>query len=174
MKKAIYILLAIILLSNIVYSGEVKHLELSDENNFVVLNERDAFDFYYNNIKNIVMIKKVQDDQKVDITFFIDIESEKTNSDTNVPYYFTLFKDVHAQVDINKDLEPDILLELTNVNDKEVTLLIKLFDSQENPATGATIEELENSKSISISNILTIVLGLVVLILFYLLIKKRK
>lgn len=177
MKKSVYVLLLIILLSSLVYAGAVKQIELSNEGDYVILNERDAISFNYLDTENLIMVRTVQDENKVDITIFTDTEADQSNSDNAVPSYLTLAKNMNAQLDIDRNKEADVALELTNVNGKEVTLFLKLLEPGDEIASEDSLTQ-EDTQLINMPNILsnsvTGLLILIALVLIYLVFKKRK
>jgi hypothetical protein len=100
---------------NVKAEGTVYNTELSE--GYVTLKERDILEFPWEGQTHRVMVREIGTSNKsVQLTIFI--EGAET------PFYAVISKESYSKLDFDRDDNPDLLIGLTGVNEKDVTLYL--------------------------------------------------
>jgi len=175
MKRLLQVLIIALILIPLASAGEIVHVDVSKEDNFVALNERDVLAFSLKGGEHKLMIRKV-DVKAVDLTMFTDINRPKSNEDDNLPYYFTLkVREETANLDVDKDHENDATVSILDVSGKKVLLSIKEYQEKDTgDVSGNAVKNGFDIKDIGLSSIIWTVLLLVIAVFLLLFVLKKR
>jgi len=169
--KKLLIIAIVLLLIPLVSAGELKTIEITNDDNLVSLNVRDALAFSYAGGDHRLMVRGIAD-KGVDLKLFINIQDDKSNEDSILPYYVTLKekKDI-VNLDLNRDNQKDVTVLVADVSNNKVLINIKKYN-EGIPVAEETAKETGNGLSIG-SIIWTVVLALAAIGLLILVLKKK-
>ena len=175
MKRLLQVLIIALILIPLASAGEIVHVDVSKEDNFVALNERDVLAFSLKGGEHKLMLRKV-DGKAVDLTMFTDINRPKSNEDDNLPYYFTLkVGEETANLDVDKDHENDATISILDVSGKKALLSIKEYQEKDTgDVSGNAVKDEFDIKDFGLSSIIWTVLLLVIAVFLLLFVLKKR
>ena len=170
------IVIIVLMLVPLVNAGEIIHTEITKEDSFVSLKERDALAFSFKDGDHRLFIRDINvDEGGVSLTVFTGVDQAQRDDDKNLPYYFSLRagRDI-ANIDVDKDGENDVIIAILTAKEDGVLLSIKEYQINVVEDNDEVVDNGFDIKDFGLSSVIwTIILAIIAIFLLIFIIKKK-